>query len=215
MGRSILLIGLISLALAAMPGCYPGGPESLEELGLVVSFYGDDLDFSGLRTYGMSDEVTDLDSGAGGSDPIDEIYHATILDAIADNMNSRGFVFIEDTEVEQPDVWVDVGAVQSDVWVQWVSWGYWGGYYPPYTGVAKFEQGTIIWQLVDLRGVELPALSKAEPTVMWIAGLSGAVKNTQSANHAAINSGVDQGFAQSPYIKAEPSSKSNGKEVVR
>jgi len=50
MGRSILLIGLISLALAAMPGCYPGGPESLEELGLVVSFYGDDLDFSGLRT---------------------------------------------------------------------------------------------------------------------------------------------------------------------
>lgn len=214
MRRSILLIGFISLILATTPGCYPGGPEALDELGLVVSFYGPELDYSGLRTYAMMDEVIELDSGSGGSDPIDPIYHSTILEAIQDNMATRGFIRVDES-VEDPDLWLDVGAVQSDVWVQWYSWGYWGGYYPPYTGVAKFEQGSIIWQLLDLRDIDDPTTPDGEPTVMWIAGINGAVKNSQSANHSAITAGVGQGFDQSPYIVAENSTKMSGQEDAR
>lgn len=222
MRRKLVLIGLAGLIFLTTPGCYPGGPESLEELGLVITFNGKDLDFTGMSTFGITDAVADLDTGQGSSDPIDPIFKEAALEAIEANMISRGFTLIGEPYTEKPDVWITVGAVQSDVWVQWYGWGYYGGYpgwgggyYPPYTGVAKFEQGSIIWQMLDLRDVDDPTSPDAEPTVMWLAGINGAVKNSQSANVSSITSGVGQGFTQSPYIKGESVKKLTGQEVAR
>ena len=98
--------------------------------------------------------------------------------------------------------------VESEVWVYWYSWGYWGGYpgwgwyYPPYLGSASFQQGTVVWQLHDLRGDDDPSDPEARPPLNWVGALNGALSSSASTTHSEIRSGIKQAFAQSPYITA-------------
>jgi len=218
--RSLLVLGLTGAILLGLAACYPGGPETLDELGLVLTFRNPDLSYTGLRTYAMEDTVVALGEG----DPIDIKFNPTILEALQDNMAARGFTREMDPENNKPDLWLAVGTVESTVWVQWYDWGYWGGYYPPgwgggyyppYTGTTSFQQGSVVWQMLDLRDVELPITGETKPTAIWVGGINGAIKNSDSANHAAITEGVNQAFAQSDYIAAATQTKSTGQEVAR
>ena len=219
LGRKLMLVGLAGTLLMGLTACYPGGPESLDELGLVLTVKNPDLSYAGLMTYAMEDTVV----GLGEGDPVDASFNPTILEALQDNLAARGFTREMDPENNKPDVWLAVGTVEATVWVQF-SWDYWGGYYPPgwgggyyppATGVTSFQQGSVVWQLLDLRGVELPIGTDTKPPVMWLGGINGAIKSSDSANHAAITKGIDQAFAQSPYIIAAPSTKRDGQEVTR
>ena len=210
---------VLVLGLAA---CYPGGPESLDEIGLVISFQNPDTDYAGLHTYAMEDTVAVLDNGDGSAQSIDRQYNAVILQELQDNLAARGFTREMDPQNNKPDVWVAVGAVESEVWVYWYDWGYWGGYYPPGWGGgyypttvsgASYQQGSIIWQMLDLRDVADPGAPGVRPPVMWLAGINGAIKSSNSANEAAIESGVAKAFEQSPYIVAVPPAKRGGQEV--
>lgn len=215
-----VLLGLTVALLLGLAACNPGGPESLDELGLVLTFHDPDLSYAGLHTYAMEDTVV----GLGEGDPIDIQFNPTILTALQDNMAARGFTREMDPANTKPDLWLAVGTVEATVWVQWYDWGYWGGYYPPgwgggyyppYTGVASFQQGSVVWQMLDLRGVQLPIEQDTEPTAIWVGGINGAIKSSDVANHAAITNGIDQAFAQSAYIVATPPSKHDGQEVTR
>ena len=105
-------------------------------------------------------------------------------------------------------LWLSVGAVESETWVYWYSWPYyggypgWGGYYPPYVSGASFQQGTVIWQLHDLRGIDNPQDPEAIPPLNWIGALNGALQ--KSTTEANVRNGIKQAFAQSPYIAAQP-----------
>jgi len=125
-----------------------------------------------------------------------------------------------DPQNNKPDVWLAVGAVETTVWFQWYSWGYWGGYYPPgwgyyppTTGVGSFQQGSVVWQMLDLRDVVPPIDNDTEPPLMWFAGINGALRSSNSATHGVITEGINKAFAQSSYISAAPQSKSSGQEV--
>ena len=208
---------LAALAVALVLGlaaCYPGGPENLSDIGIVVTFKDPDGSFSGLMTYAMEDTVVELKNpDDDSSEPIDPKYNPWILDELQTQMHNVGFKRIINPDVGDsiPDIWLSVGAVESTTWIYWYNWGYyggypgWGWYYPPYVGAASFQQGTVIWQFHDLRGVDDPTDPEALVPLTWIGVLNGAIQS--STTEANIRDGIQQAFVQSPYIAAQPAGK--------
>jgi len=204
----MLVVVAIALLLA---GCYPGGPESLDDLGLVVTQKNPKANHTGLLTYAMEDTVVELnDPNASSSEPLDRQFDQVILEEIQTQLADAGFRRV-DYERERPDAWVRVGAVQSEVWVYWYSWGYRGGYWgsgyggPSYPSMntASFTQGTVTWELLDLRGVPDPIPEDPDPVVNWVAAINGALQGS-STTETGIQNGIQQAFTQSPYIEAAP-----------
>jgi len=211
--RAGLLAGLALALVLGLAACYPGGPETLGDIGVVVTFLDPQADFSGLMTYAMEDTVVALvDPDDDSSEPIDPRFNAGILEEIQAQMANAGFTRIDapDYGNNKPDVWISAGAVESETWVYWYSWPYygypgWGGYYPPYVNGASFQQGTLVWLMHDLRNTDDPGDPGAEPLITWVGVLNGAIQN--STTETTIRNGIKQAFAQSPYIAAQPAGK--------
>ncbi len=206
-----ILVALVAALILGLAACYPGGPESLDELGIVMTLKNPNGNFSGMMTYAMEDTVAILvKPGDDSSIPIDPQYNPIILDELQVQMANAGFTREMDPAANKPDVWLSVGAVESEVWLYWYSWGYyggypgWGWYYPPYVGTASFQQGTVVWQLHDLREIDDPDDPEANPSLNWVASINGALEYTNSTTASGIRSGIQQGFEQSPYIVAQP-----------
>ena len=209
-----ILAALVAALVLGLAACYPGGPESLGELGIVLTLKNPEGNFAGMMTYAMEDTVAELEKpGDDSSEPIETRFNPIILDELQTQMANAGFTREMDPATNTPDVWLSVGAVESEVWVYWYSWGYWGGYpgwggyYPPYVGSASFQQGTLIWQLHDLRGIDDPQDPEAKPPLNWIGSINGALDSKASTTEAGIRDGIRQGFAQSSYIAAQPAGK--------
>jgi hypothetical protein len=207
-GMLAVLAVVLALGLAA---CYPGGPENLGDLGVVVTYQNPEGNFKGMMSYGMEDTVVALiDPEDDSSEPIDPQYNPWILDEIQSQMEAAGFTREMDPETNKPDVWISVGAVESEVWVYWYNWGYWGypswgWYYPPYVGAASFQRGTLIWQMHDLRGIDDPTDPDVKPPLNWIAAVNGALES--NPNESRTRQAISQAFTQSPYIAASSAKK--------
>jgi len=204
-------LAAFTVALGLVAGCYPGGPESLDEIGTVITYRNPDGRHSGMRTYAMEDSVAELDNpSATTSQPLDRRFDPAILDEIQVQLEGAGFRRV-DPDQERPDAWVAVGSVQSDVWLLWYTWGYWGGYWgggwrPPLSpgiGGTSFKQGTVLWELFDLRDLPDPIPTDPEPVVNWVAAINGAVQGT-ATTESDIRRGIGQAFDQSSYIQAVP-----------
>lgn len=209
-----ILVALVVALVLGLAACYPGGPENLGELGIVLTLKNPEANFAGMMTYAMEDTVAVLvKPGDDSSMPIDPRFNPVILDELQAQMAKAGFTREMNPANTQPDVWLSVGAVESEVWVYWYSWGYWGGYpgwggyYPPYVGSASFQQGTVVWQLHDLRGIEDPTDPDSKPPLNWIGSINGALENSAPTTEADIRDGIRQGFLQSSYIAAQPAGK--------
>ena len=212
--RTGILVPLVVALVLGLAACYPGGPENLGDLGIVLTLKSPEANFAGMMTYAMEDTVAELKKpGDDSSIPIDPQFNPIILDELQVQMEKAGFTRELDPAANKPDVWLSVGAVESEVWVYWYSWGYWGGYpgwggyYPPYAGATSFQQGTVIWQLHDLRGIDDPTNPDSKPPLNWIASINGALQSNTSTTASDLRSGIQQGFTQSPYIAAQPAGK--------
>ena len=64
-----LLAGLALALVLGLAACYPGGPEDLGDIGVVVTIKDPQANFSGLMTYAMEDTVVAL------VDPDDDSSH--------------------------------------------------------------------------------------------------------------------------------------------
>jgi hypothetical protein len=209
-----ILAGLALALILGLAACYPGGPENLGEIGVVLTFKNPQGNFSGLMTYAMEDTVVALvDPDDSNSQPIDPRFNPAILNEIQTQLANAGFSRIDDPDngPNKPDVWISVGAVESETWIYYYSWPYyggypgWGWYYPPYVGGTSFQQGTVMWLMHDLRLVEDPTDPDSEPSLNWVGGLNGAIQNSTTEN--SIRNGIKQAFVQSPYIVAQPAGK--------
>jgi hypothetical protein len=144
-----ILAALAAVLVLGLAACYPGGPENLGEIAVVVTLKDPKANFNGMMTYAMEDTVAELKKpGDSSSEPIETKFNPWILDELQVQMANAGFARIADpdNEANKPDVWLSVGAVESETWVYWYSWPYyggypgWGGYYPPYVSGASFQQ---------------------------------------------------------------------------
>jgi hypothetical protein len=195
-----------ALAVGLLASCYPSGPSDVGETDVAVTAFDSTRDFSAIRTWAMPDEVFVTEgSDADVTDQFDDL----ILDQVAKNMTALGYVRETNPQANGADVvvivrkskqtstgWVGGG---SPGWCGWPGWGYpgwgcWPGYYPWIP--VSFTTGSVIVEMYDPN----EGASAEELRGIWGALLNGLASGSSGSNASRISQGIDQAFAQSPYL---------------
>ena len=209
MKRKILItIGFFSALLIA--GCYPDGPDYVEELDVVLTRHNDTYEFGTKTTYAMPDKIVKITGNLQeGEAPtfMPDASAALILSKIEENMTALGYerVSLESEGADLlllPASWETTTiTVWYDYWYWWYGgyypgWG-WGGYYPYYppVSVSSYTTGTLMMNLIDKTEVG----ANGNPVTQWNAIINGVLTYTYDASR--INAGIDKAFDQSPYLK--------------
>jgi len=161
--------------------------------------------FGSYHTYYIADTIRYI--GGQGSDSIIVGANAQQLtQAIKDNMAARGYTLV--SRSSNPDLGLALSAIKNinvvvDYYPGWWD-GYWPGcywycysYYYPWTTTYAYTTGTIILNMYDLKN----ATETQQIKGIWnLTGL-GALGASTSVNLTLGVNAIDQGFAQSPYLK--------------
>jgi hypothetical protein len=199
--RSKLAIVTATLS-SLLLGCYPQGPEYNEDLDVVLTYFQDVYDFDVKNTYARPDRIVKITGNLQeGDDPeyIPDATAALILAQIDKNMGDLGWQKVDVDE--DPDLLLTPASWETTTityWYDYWAW-WWGGYYPGwgyYPGyVSSYSTGTLLMGLIDPSVVG----ANGNPIVQWTGAINGIL--TGSYNPSRVNKGIDQAFAQSPYLK--------------
>jgi hypothetical protein len=198
---------LMMMTASLLWGCYPQGPEYVEDLDVVYTSYDKDYDFKANGgTYSMPDQiVVDAEKDNNGNwvpEYMAQPAADVILNAIEEKMDANGWTRV-DPGLEQPDVVVMPAAIKSTTyfysyWYDWWYGGYWGGwyggywgwYYPPTYTVSSYTTGSLIIVMADP--------SNPLPSTSWVAVGNGLYTGYYDADR--VIGAINQAFAQSPYL---------------
>jgi Domain of unknown function (DUF4136) len=196
-------------------GCYPEGPEYVDELDIVYTNYDPSFDFKALGTFALPDNVIKLDgkdfknnNGEDIPEFVSPQYAMPILNAIRDNMEDMGWTQVAKTE--NPDV-ILLPSVSKDTHVyyyyDWYYWNWWypgwnsrwgwyysGYYYPAFRG--GYSTGTLFIQMTNAKSG-----NPDNVPVIWSSEINGLVQGSSSYLISRINKTIDQAFLQSPYLQ--------------
>ena len=202
------------LMVSGIIGCYPKGADLVEELDLVYTNHYASFDFASKHKFAIPDSVVKI-TGDIFEDPdgnhrpqfMSAASGDVILNAIKTNMTTAGWTKVDRNS--NPDVLMLVSSMTTTnlYWYyDWYYWDWWYGgwygwyypccYYPLY--VTGYKSGSVLVQMVDA--------STAKPgsenvTVVWDMILNGLAEGGTSNIASRVQAGVDQAFAQSPYLK--------------
>ncbi len=204
MKRKILSIVTVFSALLLW-GCYPNGPDYVEELDVVITYHVDEYDFNSQATYAMPDKIVKVTGDLpDGEDPefMPDATASKILKDIADNMAALGYTRVAQTA--NPDLYLLPASWQTttvywwyDYWYWWYG-GYWGGYYPPYyppVSVSSYTTGTLMMNLIDKDVVN----ANGDPIIQWSGAINGLL--TGAYNASRVTTAINKAFDQSQYLK--------------
>lgn len=209
MPKVILAVALACIALSA---CRKTPDlDKLSSQFVVTTNYDQQAAFNGFKTFYISDTVANL-GGTGADTVLTGAGAQTLIKTITDNLTARGYTYVPLSAV--PDLAVTASVVKNlnvDV-VYWGWWDgypgywdpwYWGWYYPyyypyPYTSVYAYTTGTVITSIIDLKNAQ----KNQALTVIWNSNGFGAIGTDLNTNVQKAVDAVNQGFAQSPYLKA-------------
>jgi hypothetical protein len=205
--RKLSLAAMLSLA-----ACYPGGAETVQDLDAVTTQHDPSASFSTLRTYALPTSIQTVAAPHGTPLAIDHSADAEILARVASNLNAIGLRPVDPT-TETPDVDVLVSATATryveyssyafyDLWPGWAGFaaydGSWGVYYPYAVSYATvIDAGSLRIEMLDLR---TPDPSTKQLTAIWNASFDGLLGSDPASLLQRIEKGIDQAFAQSPYL---------------
>jgi hypothetical protein len=206
----ILAIGCAALVSGALWSCYPDEIDSLTDAASVITVVDSQQPLRIARTYAMPDTIIHS-LRAQGTNVIGHEADPQVLARIRANFSVLGWREITDLNAERPDVAVLVMVFeQTNTGVAyagwWGDWGYWPGfvgYGPdwawgyPSAVTFNFESGTLAIAMLDLRGGN-PTFKNIP--LLWIAGIEGAVITSSIGD---VLNGIDQAFAQSPYLERQ------------
>ena len=178
---------------------------------LVFTSYDKAADFSSFKNYYLPDSVMVI-----GNKEKPEYWKGEqaqpILDAYVENMTSRGYTRVDEKEDAQLGLQVSYIAstyyftnYHTNPYWWWGYPGYWGsgywgnwggGWYYPYAINYSYSTNSFISEIVNLNAPEGP---KEKIPVLWTSYMTGLVYSS-SMNKALAVKGVNQAFAQSPYL---------------
>lgn len=201
------MIGCGVLLVGGLGACYPSEIDSVSDATSVVTVVDSQQPLRVARTFAMPDTIIHS-LRAQGTGAIGHEGDAQVLARIRANFIAMGWREVTDLNAERSDV-----AVLSIVFEQtntgvayagwWGDWGYWGGW-PAYGSdwtwgypasvTFNFESGTLAIVMLDLRGGD-PNFKQVP--LLWVAAIDAVVVTTSTAD---VLAGVDQAFAQSPYL---------------
>jgi hypothetical protein len=185
-------------------GCYPEGPEYIDEFDLVLTNYDPVFSFTGKNQYAMPDSIVKIDGSVANGDPpafLSEPVASDILNRIETNMTSHGYTRVADASQADfilfpSEVELTYTSVYYDYYYYW-DWYYpccYGWYYP-YTVVSSYTTGSIIMNLMSPHDVT----ASGKMLVTWTGLLNGVLdySGTGADKLSRIYKGIDQAFAQS------------------
>lgn len=192
----------MAITVMLLAGCYPHGPESVEDMDVVLTYFKDEYDFASKQTYARPDRIVKVTGNLEDGDEPVFIPDATatlILNQIDKNMTDLGWQKVGINE--DPDVLLAPASWESTTIVYYYDYWYWwwGGYYPGWgyypAYVSSYSTGTLVMGLID------PAVTGANgnPVVQWTGAVNGIMTWTYDANR--VNTAIDRAFAQSPYLQ--------------
>lgn len=200
--RMLLLFMVVTLA-----GCYPDGPDYVDEYDIVYTNYDDQYSFGGKFTYAMPDSVVKITGSVIDGEPVEFLnptYSSLILNQIRDNMSNRGYQQVG--LLDDPDFVLFPSAIEiTNVSYYYDYWGYYyGWYYPPYYGgwyypypiVTSYTTGTVIMSLIDNQNYNPSDKQEA----VWTALVNGLLEGSSSDYAGRIKRSIDQAFTQSQYL---------------
>jgi hypothetical protein len=205
MKRGIKLIFFLTGAFLLW-GCYPQGPDYIEEMDIVVTKHNEEYDFTTKGTYAMPDKIVKITGSlAEGEEPdfMPQVTADKILARIAQNMTSLGYSKVDISA--NPDLVLAPASWETttisywyDYWYWWwggyyPGWG-WGGYYPPVYWTS-YTTGTLLMNLVDPDQVG----ANGNPINQWSGAIQGILTSTYNATR--VNTAIDKAFTISPYLK--------------
>src|SRR5688572_5006897 len=128
--KTIILMGTLGIVLL---GCYPQGPEYVDDLDVVLTYFKDDYDFASKLTYARPDRIVKITGNLrDGDDPvfIPDATAALILAQIDANMHDLGYQKVDVSA--EADLLLTPAAWETTTIVYWYDYWYWwwGGYYP-------------------------------------------------------------------------------------
>jgi hypothetical protein len=188
-------------------GCYPGGPNDIEDVGMVITQHDAAFNFKQLNTFSLANEVVDITGNLTEGqlpDFLDDPYSKDILDAIRQNMTAYGWVEVDKSA--NPDVIILPSVLTAPGYDWWFDALYWRWYYPfevagwTYTyGLygGSFKTGSVIILASYPDGVT----ADDNVPVLWAGLCNGLVEGSTSSISARIKTGVDKAFHQSPYLQ--------------
>jgi hypothetical protein len=197
-------IVLIVASVLLLWGCYPQGPEYVEDMDVVLTKHNEEYDFTAKATYAMPDKIVKITGDViEGEEPsfIPDANAAVMLTTVANNMADLGWVRV-DIE-DDPDVLLLPAAWETttiyyyyDYWYYWYG-GYWGWYYPYYPPVyaGSYTTGTFLMSIAD------PDILSTDGNRInqWSGAINGLL--TGSFDATRINEAINKAFAASPYLK--------------
>ncbi len=195
---------LAIVGITLLSGCYPNGPEYVDEYDVVATNYDTAFDFKTRGTYSLPDKIVIIDG-----DPTDvptyikDINGTQLLTPIDANMQGNGCAKVDVNS--NPDVQLLPASWSTTTIVGGYYGGYWcwyyyyycggGGWYYPYPYYSSYSTGTLIITMVDAKSDAIDG----SKTVRWTAGLNGLLGDTNDVVRA--KNGINQAFKQSPYLK--------------
>jgi hypothetical protein len=200
--RSKWIAGLAVLVVL-IGGCYPQGPDFIEDLDIVVTRFEDGYNFSAKQTYARPDKIVKVTGDRReGEDPeyIPDVVATPILAAMDKNMTALGYTKVDVSA--NPDLLLTPASWETTTISYYYDYWYWwyGGYYPYYgwgypAYVSSYTTGTLFMALVDPDVIS----ANGNPIRQWSGAANGILTYTYDATR--ITRAVDKAFAQSPYLK--------------
>ena len=206
-GAMFILLPFVSVVFYS---CYYDYGLDTNNLDVVGTFYDKTYDFSQVNTYFMPDSIVHSSDLSGQ-------YDAQVLAKVVDELNALGWTRLFPGGNDTADITMLIGATSStqtvayynDWWSYWGwygGWGYypsygygsgWGYYYPSYTtSYYTYTTGSLILTLTDPRTGNT---GTQELPVQWLCVINGLLDGSNISGR--INTGIDQAFTQSPYLR--------------
>lgn len=207
MKKSIVKGALLLFLATSLSGCYPDGPDFVDEFDVVYTNYDENFSFAGKNTYAIPDSVVKITAAATNGDPIEFVkppYNKIILDRIRANMTSNGYQEVNDPAVADFVLFPSALEVTNivyyyDYWGYYYGWYYppgYGGWYYPYPVTSTYTTGSLIMSLAE-NGTPSPT---GKNKVVWLGVINGVLEGGSSDFTSRINKTIDQAFTQSPYL---------------
>lgn len=212
-----------AFALAASLACVTGGvsclsyPDTSERLNedIVLTRFDSNARFGSYSTFTIRPDVPLVD-GSDSPKLIEDSAAATLVEAIARNMTARGYVRVDRTEPADLGIEISITTAVNTQRVCY-SYGYYQGYGSPYWGYSGYSyyapygcttsawtSGTVIIDLLDLRATATTGDAGAAPSLdaIWLGAVYRVLSTFAPENLARAQTGIDQAFLQSPYLRA-------------
>ena len=206
------LIAGIAVSLVAT-ACEISNPFTEDLGGVVVTVVDSGPQLFSARTFALPDTIVEVPRTSSSS--IDHSADDAIVAKIRQHFLAMGWQDVTGTGETRPDVVVLVAmSTRTETGVAYSGWyGAWG--YLPYWGAGvssawtwgvpaggipyAYQAGTVLITMLDVR---TQRADTQEIPLLWAAALDGIV-STPEDTAVRVGEGVDQAFAQSPYLRID------------